>query len=62
MIEDRTIKRLTKLANEITFEKYHLLDTHFSECDVRFICELYEVDKLAREKLVKVKDLLCKEK
>jgi len=53
MLDEERIKRLTRLANEITFEKYPSLANHYSECDIRFICELYETDKLAVEKLTK---------
>ena len=58
MIDERTVRRITKLANEITFEKYPSLEKHYSEYDIRFICELYDTDKLAVEKLMKTKKLM----
>jgi len=58
MIDEERIQRLTRLANEITFEKYPSLANHYSEYDIRFICELYDTDKLAVEKLIKTKKLM----
>jgi len=58
MLDEERIKRLTRLANEITFEKYPNLANHYTECDIRFICELYDTDRLAVEKLMKTKKLM----